>query len=95
MMLHDRTPTLSRLRTTLDQWSSGALPADVVCARFRLAALEWNGLPERYESVLERLLQPLDTAAMLGDEGCGFSRADLAQALQQWLDHASQLPARH
>ena len=40
MMLHDRTPTLSRLRTTLDQWSSGTLPADVVCARFRLAALE-------------------------------------------------------
>lgn len=92
MMLHDPTPTVHRLRTTLDQWASGVLEPDVVCARFRLAALEWNGLPERYESVLERLLQPLDTAAMLGDEGCGFSRPDLAQALEQWLEHAARLP---
>jgi hypothetical protein len=29
---------------------------------------------------------------MLGEESCSFSRADLVQALGQWLDHAAQLP---
>lgn len=91
-MTHDPTPTVNRLRATLAQWSDDQLAADVVCARFRLATLEWPGLPARYESVLERLLQPLDTATMLGEEGCGFSRRDLVQALSDWLDHAAALP---
>jgi hypothetical protein len=95
MMIFDPQPTVAHLRTTLDQWSAHSLPPDVVCARFRMAALQWKGLPERYENVLERLLQPLDTAVMLGEESCSFSRSEIEQALRQWLDHAAELPARH
>jgi hypothetical protein len=84
--------TVNHLRATLQQLDAGQLAPDVVCARFRLAALQWPGLPQRYADVLERLLQPLDTAAMLGEESCSFSRADLVQALGQWLDHAAALP---
>ena len=84
--------TVEHLRSTLEQLASGQTTPDVVCARFRLAALQWPGLPARYDQVLERLLQPLDTAVMLGEESCSFSRADLTQALGQWLDHAAHLP---
>lgn len=83
--------TLDTLRSTLDQLDAGQIQPDVVCARFRIASLQWPGLPERYSAVLERLLQPLDTAVMLGEESCSFSRADVTEALRQWLDHAAQL----
>ena len=32
-----------------------------------------------------------NTAVMLGEESCSFSRSDVVQALHQWLDHAEQL----
>ncbi|MBQ0960009.1 hypothetical protein KAK06_13730 [Ideonella sp. 4Y11] len=90
--MNDIDATVHHLRHTLSQLEAGEIGPEAVCARFRLAALQWNGLPQRYAQVLERLLQPLDTAVMLGEESCSFSRADLVQALGQWLDHAAQLP---
>jgi len=90
--MHQLESTIHHLRQTLQQLASGEIAPEAVCARFRLAALQWDGLPQRYAQVLERLLQPLDTAVMLGEESCSFSRADLVQALGQWLDHAAQLP---
>jgi hypothetical protein len=86
--------TVTKLRDSLNALDTGHLQPDVVCARFRLASLQWPGLPSRYEAVLERLLQPLDTAAMLGGESCSFSRDEVVKSLHQWLDHAAQLP-RH
>lgn len=90
--MNDIDTTVHHLRSTLQQLEAGEITPEAVCARFRLAALQWQGLPQRYAQVLERLLQPLDTAVMLGEESCSFSRADLVQALNQWLDHAAQLP---
>lgn len=90
----DLDRTVGHLRSTLQGLDAGQLAPDVVCARFRVASLQWPGLPSRYETVLERLLQPLDTAVMLGGESCSFSRDEVVQALHQWLDHAAQLP-RH
>ncbi|MBQ0929101.1 hypothetical protein KAK07_06845 [Ideonella sp. 4Y16] len=90
--MNDLDATIHHLRLTLSQLDAGEISPEAVCARFRLAALQWNGLPQRYAQVLERLLQPLDTAVMLGEESCSFSRSDLVQALGQWLDHAAQLP---
>jgi hypothetical protein len=93
-MTADPIATVQQLRTTLTQLEADALKPDVACARFRMASLQWPDLPDRYASVLERLLMPLDTAVMLGEESCSFSRADVVQSLHQWLDHASQLPHR-
>ncbi|MEK8046561.1 MAG: hypothetical protein CFE46_00120 [Burkholderiales bacterium PBB6] len=84
--------TVHHLRQTLDALRDGQLQPEVVCARFRMASLQWPGLPARYGDVLERLLQPLDTATMIGEESCSFSRSDMLDALHQWLDHAAQLP---
>lgn len=91
-MTIDIDNTVHQLRETLDQLEAGSLRPDVVCARFRVASLQWPDLPARYDSVLERLLQPLDTATMLGGESCSFSRAEVVAALRQWLDHAASLP---
>jgi hypothetical protein len=88
-MILDLDHTVTRLHSTLDALESGGLRPDVVCARFRVASLQWPDLPPRYETVLERLLQPLDTAAMVGEESCSFSRAAVVGALRQWLDHAA------
>lgn len=93
-MSFDPTATVAHLRHTLDQLDAGTLRPDVLCARFRMATLQWSSLPPRYGSVLERLLQPLDVAVMLGDESCSYSRAEVVQALRDWLDHAERLP-RH
>ena len=93
-MMTDPSSTVHRLRHTLDQLDQGALRPDVVCARFRVATLDWPSLPNRFGTVLERLLQPLDVAVMLGDESCSYSRAEVVQALRDWLDHAERLP-RH
>jgi hypothetical protein len=91
-MAFDLNRTVSQLQSTLDELDAHRLAPDVVCARFRVASLDWPGLPLRYGQVLERLLQPLDTAMMLGDESCSFSRAEVVQALRDWLDHAARLP---
>lgn len=90
-MILELAPTVEHLQRTLDALEAGSLAPDVVCARFRVATLRWPGLPQRYETVLERLLQPLDTATMLGDESCSFSRSEVVAALRQWLDHAAAL----
>ncbi len=82
------------LHDTLDQFAAGTLRAEVLCARFRMAALSWPDLPDRYATVLERLLQPLDTATMIGGESCSFSLDEVVEALRQWLDHAARLPGR-
>ena len=93
----DISNTVTRLHATLDALESGGLRPDVVCARFRVASLQWPDLPQRYGSVLERLLQPLDTAAFIGDEGCAYARTGVVGALRQWLDNAAALqqPVRH
>jgi len=91
MMIADSIGPVSQLRATLAQLEAGTLRPDVTCARFRMATLQWHSLPERYATVLERLLAPLDMAVMLGEESCSFSRADVVQALHQWLDHAEQI----
>lgn len=79
------------LRATLAALAAGEIGPEVVCARFRMAAVQWPDLPPRYASVLERLLAPLDQAAMMGDESCSFSAAELGRSLSEWLDHASQI----
>lgn len=84
--------TLNELRQQLAQLDARQIAPDAVAARFRALTADAPGLPPRYLAVLERLLQPLDTAAMLGEESCSFSLGELGASLRQWLDHAAQLP---
>ncbi|MFM7972881.1 MAG: hypothetical protein ACKOJ7_09750 [Betaproteobacteria bacterium] len=67
----------------LDRLSGGAL-----CTAFRDAARHWPGLPPRFFTVLETLLQPLESSALFSEESCAFSRHDLAASLRPWLQAA-------
>ncbi len=51
-------------------------------------------LPSRYATVLSDLLDRLESSALFTEESCSFSRKDLLESLQMWLDKArQQLPA--
>jgi hypothetical protein len=66
-----------------DRMSGGAL-----CTIFRGGAAAWPALPPKFLTVLEQLLQPLESSALFSEESCAFSRLDLAASLRQWLQAA-------
>jgi hypothetical protein len=47
-------------------------------------------LPPRFFDVLVQLLSRLESSALFTDESCSFSRHDLLDSLQLWLDKAGQ-----
>jgi hypothetical protein len=47
-------------------------------------------LPPRFFDVLVQLLSRLESSALFTDESCSFSRHDLLDILQLWLDKAGQ-----
>ena len=48
-----------------------------------------SALPERFNEVLAQLLNRLESSALFTEESCSFSRADLLDSLQLWLDKAA------
>jgi len=49
-----------------------------------------DALPPRFFDVLMQLLSRLESSALFTDESCSFSRHDLLDSLQLWLDKAGQ-----
>jgi hypothetical protein len=47
-----------------------------------------TALPERFGEVLSQLLNRLESSALFTEESCSFSRGDLLDSLQLWLDKA-------
>jgi hypothetical protein len=45
-------------------------------------------LPDRFTEVLNQLLNRLESSALFTNESCSFSRNDLLDSLQMWLDKA-------
>jgi hypothetical protein len=63
-----------------------ALFAELAQAQQELLA----ALPPRFFDVLMQLLSRLESSALFTDESCSFSRHDLLDSLQLWLDKAGQ-----
>ena len=61
-------------------------------AAFSQLAMQQNtlaaALPERFGEVLSQLLNRLESSALFTEESCSFSRKDLLDSLQLWLDKA-------
>lgn len=76
------------LSAALEAYRSDQLPAGEVSRLFRAESELFQGLPARYRAVLERLLEPLESSALFSEESCAFSRKDLANGLQQWVQAA-------
>ena len=76
------------LSTALEQLRSGQCQvADLASHAARSADLR-AALPERFETVLNDLLDRLSASALFGEESCSFSQKDLLDGLQSWLAHA-------
>ena len=76
-------------QSTLDQLRAGALDAHAFCAAWRSLPLP-AALPPRFAQVRDQLLDRVESSALFSGESCSFSQADLAGALQQWLDKARE-----
>ena len=51
-------------------------------------------LPERFDTVLNELLNRLESSALFSEESCSFSQGELLDSLQMWLDKAGAQLAR-
>ncbi|MFM8637995.1 MAG: hypothetical protein ACKOER_09775 [Betaproteobacteria bacterium] len=80
------------LEAALQAYELDRLIGGALCTDFRNTARNWPGLPPRFFTVLETLLQPLESSALFSEESCAFSRHDLAASLRPWL-HAAEVKA--
>ena len=79
--------SLSDLLVSLRQGRSD-VSAFSASARSQQALMD--ALPQRYTTVLHDLLDRLESSALFSEESCSFSRKDLIESLQMWLDKARQ-----
>jgi hypothetical protein len=79
---------LDALQTALQQLHSGSLAAagfsELAAQQQSLAA----ALPGRFNDVLSRLLNGLESSALFTEESCSFSQKELLDSLQLWIDKA-------
>ena len=79
-----------QLQTTLTQLRVESLDTSAFSALAQNQKALRNALPERFDEVLMQLLNRLESSALFTDESCSFSRHDLLDSLQLWLDKAGQ-----
>ena len=86
MSAQDQLDTLqAALRQLRDDTTSVAAFSQLATQQDKLAA----ALPDRFGEVLSQLLNRLESSALFTEESCSFSRADLLDSLQLWLDKAA------
>lgn len=84
------TPThqLSALIGALQQLRGGTLGAAAFSHLAHNQPELLAALPPQFATVLQQLLDRLESGALFSEESCSFSQKDLLDSLQQWLDHA-------
>jgi len=81
------------LSSQLEQLRQGLGADQVFCTAARAQHDLIGALPARYGTVLHDLLDRMESSALFTEESCSFSRKDLIESLQLWLDKARrQLP---
>ncbi|HYF17830.1 MAG TPA: hypothetical protein VEA40_08155 [Ramlibacter sp.] len=81
--------SLEFIQQQLTALRGGELPAAEFTQQVRAAAANLS-LPARHRDALDRLLDSLESSALFEGESCSFSRDDLLQALQQWIDASAR-----
>jgi hypothetical protein len=79
-----------QLQTALGQLRVESLDTTTFSASAQNQQALRNALPERFDEVLMQLLNRLESSALFTDESCSFSRHDLLDSFQLWLDKAGQ-----
>ena len=84
---------LAALQSALEAHSRGDLSAAALGEEARAQQALLAALPPRYGEVLLNLIDRLEASALFTEESCSFSRKDLLDHLQTWVDKArSALP---
>jgi hypothetical protein len=78
------------LQTALAQLRVESLNTSAFSASLQNQQALRNALPVRFDEVLMQLMNRLESSALFTDESCSFSRHDLLDSLQLWLDKAEQ-----
>lgn len=79
-----------QLQTALGQLRVESLDTSAFSASAQNLQALRNALPVRFDEVLMQLLNRLESSALFTDESCSFSRHDLLDSFQLWLDKAGQ-----
>ena len=84
---------LDNLQAAFEELRADRLGIHAFSALARDSSALLQALPPRYGEVLHHLLDRLESSALFTEESCSFSRKDLLDHLQTWVDKArSALP---
>lgn len=81
---------LQALQAGLTQLRSDALAVNAFAELAQAQQALLSALPVRFPDVLFQLLSRLESSALFTEESCSFSRQDLLDSLQLWLDKAAR-----
>ena len=93
----DDSRTLTQLQAIQDALTKLRSDALGAAAFAELAQAQHDllaALPPRFADVLMQLLSRLESSALFTEESCSFSRHELLDSLQLWLDKAAQALGR-
>lgn len=79
-----------QLSDQLQLLRQGRIPDQSFCSIARAQKDLLGALPARYATVLADLLDRMESSALFTEESCSFSRKDLVEGLQVWVDKAHQ-----
>lgn len=82
--------SLHALQSGLDGLRSDTLKAAAFSELVQSQQHLLPALPPRFAEVLWQLLSRLESSVLFTEESCSFSRNDLLDSLQMWLDKAAQ-----
>jgi len=81
---------LLKLEQALERVRAGRSNAAELARTARALPALREALPERFGTVLDDLLNRMESSALFSEESCSFSQGDLLDSLQLWLDKARQ-----
>jgi hypothetical protein len=90
MTMNTPAQQLTALAGALQQLRSDMLTVTAFSHLAQNQAALLAALPPQFATVLQQLLDRLESGALFSEESCSFSQQDLLDSLQQWLDHAQQ-----
>lgn len=82
-----------RAQDSLKAWLDGSGNASELIQTFRVFCKD-SQLPEKYGAALENVLSRVESSSLFTEESCSFSKKDLANALNIWLEKVQQYQAK-
>lgn len=85
--MNSATEQLEQLAQLLQGLRAGGARLETLCDHAAAPELR-QALPPQFSVVLDKLVDSLQSSALFTEESCSFSREDLLDSLQMWIDKA-------